>query len=152
MAVAGFRCSNSDFAYCITSGTKDAPTLTEKHRIQFPAGYSEPELFKWLYQETLTIFKRAKCQAVGIKKAEGTVRRSNALEARVQAEAIVTLAAADSGCHRVQRKVSATIAKDLGLKGKGKYLHSQLDTSPLAGFDALSSKLQESALVAWSCL
>jgi hypothetical protein len=152
MTVMGVRCSNSDYTYCILSGTHDTPVVEATAQVSFPKDYSEPELLKWLHQEMSTAFTKHKCDAVGIKKPEATVQRSNALEARIQNDAIVSLAAAEAGCLSVYRKVKATIAKGLGLKGKGKYLETKLDTTAITGFDRYSSKIQEAILVGWSCM
>jgi hypothetical protein len=48
--------------------------------------------------------------------------------------------------------MSSTISKDLGLKGKGKYLKTKLDTSPIKDFENYAQKVQEAILVAWSCI
>lgn len=152
MAVYGIRFSNSDFSFCILTGHSDAPTVAESGRVAFPTGYSEPELLKWLHQEITALLQRQACDALAIKKAEGTVKRSNALETRVQAGAIASLVAAQIGCTKVHRKMSSTVAKDLGLKGKGKYLKTKLDTSVIADFDSYPAKTQEAILVAWSAM
>jgi len=152
MIVIGFRFSNSDYSFSILSGDRDAPVVEETNQISFPKGYNEPELLNWLFQEMTALFQRQSCDAVGIKKAEGTVKRSNSLETRIQAGAISSLAAAQAGCRVVYRKMSSTIAKDLGLKGKGKYLKTKLDTSAIQDFDGYAQKVQEAILVAWSCM
>jgi Holliday junction resolvasome RuvABC endonuclease subunit len=152
MAVYGIRFSNTDFSFCILTGDGDAPTVHDSGRVAFPKGYSEPELLKWLHQEIAALLQRQPCDAMAIKRAEGTVKRSNALETRVQAGAIGSLAAAQMGCNRVYRKMNSTIAKDLGLKGKGNYLKTKLDTSVIEDFDSYPAKTQEAILVAWSCM
>lgn len=152
MTALGFRCSNTDYAYCILSGTRTAPIVRNAKRVSFPNGYSEPELLNWLHLEVAAILDREQCNVVGIKRAEVNVKRSNALEARIQGEAIVSLAAAQSGCLDVHRKVSPTIAKDFGLKGKAKYLESDLDTTLVPQFGTYPPKIQEAILVAWSCM
>jgi hypothetical protein len=152
MAVLGVRCSNTDYAYCVLSGTRDAPSVEAAELILFPKGFSEPELLKWLHQEMAKVFNSHECGAVGIKKPEVPVKRSNSLETRIQCEAIVSLAAAEAGCLSVQRLVKASIAKRLGLKGKANYLRTQLDTTPIDGFDDYTLKVQEAILVGWSCM
>ena len=47
---------------------------------------------------------------------------------------MVIVAGANAGLRRIQRKVSATIAKDLGLKGRARYLRTKLDTSQIPEF------------------
>jgi hypothetical protein len=51
----------------------------------------------------------------------------------------------------VYRKTKPTIAKDLGLKGKGKYLDT-LDCSVFPDYDNEKEKIKEAILVAWSCI
>jgi len=152
MKVLGIRCSNSDYAYCIISGIRMAPAVEATRRVSLPEGYNEAESLKWLRQEMQNIFGSHRFDQVGIKKAETNARRTNALDARIRNEAIVSLVAAESGCLRVAWKVKSTIAKDLGLKGKGKYLESRLDTSPIIGFDAYPREIKEAVLVGWSCM
>lgn len=152
MAVYGIRFSNSDYSYCILSGDQDSPVVEDSNRIAFPKGYNEPELLNWLFQEISALLERYPCDILAIKKAEGTVKHSNALETRIQAGAIASLAAAQIGCIQVYRKMSSTVAKDLGLKGKGKYLKTALDTSVIDNFEGYPGKTQEAILVAWSCM
>lgn len=152
MLVIGLRFSNSDFSFCILSGSQDAPGIVDSGRVAFPKGFTEPELLNWLYQEVAGLLRHHGCDAIAIKRAEGTVKRSNALETRIQAGAIATLAGAQTGCREIYRKMSATVAKDLGLKGKGKYLKTKLDTSAIASFGSYPPKIQEAILVAWSCM
>ena len=89
---------------------------------------------------------------VAVKAAEPMVKRSGALETRIRVEGIALMSAAEAGCSLARRKVKSTIAKDLGMKGKGKYLETRLDTSPIIDFDSYNSKQQEAILVGWSCL
>lgn len=152
MKVMGVRCSNSDYAYCILSGSRESPVVEETKKVSFPKGYNEAEVLQWLHQEMRAVFSKHKCNAIGIKKAETNVVRSNALETRIQSDAIVSLAAAEAGCLAIFRKVKSTIAKDLGLKGKGKYLETKLDASAIAGFHGYSREIKEAILVGWSCM
>lgn len=152
MKVMGVRCSNSYYAYCILSGSREAPVVEATNRISFPVGYNETEVLRWLYQEMQAVFGTHRVDAIGIKKAEANVVRSNALETRIKGDAIVSLAAAEAGCRAVYKKVKSTIAKDLGLKGKGKYLETKLDTSAITGFDGYSQEIKEAILVGWSCM
>ena len=64
----------------------------------------------------------------------------------------IFLLSAKLGINEIESKVKSTIAKDLGLKGKGKYLDTKLDTSCIDNFDKFPKKEQEAILVAWSCL
>ena len=85
---------------------------------------------------------------VVIKKDEGRTR-SNAYEQRVQHEAAVMIAATSHGVKRIVKKVSSTIAKDLGQKGRGSYL-AKLDTTWAGDFDAIPKKEQDAVFAAWS--
>lgn len=152
MRILGIRCSNTDFFYCAITGVKSAPVIEETHRISFPTGYSECELLDWLHKEISDVLGRLRCDAVAIKRAEVNVRRSNSLETRLLAEGVLVQAAAQAGCLNVKRKVAATIAKDLGVKGTASSLKSNVDTSCLQGFDKLADKAREAVLVAWSCM
>ncbi|MBL7224726.1 MAG: hypothetical protein ISS59_01215 [Desulfobacteraceae bacterium] len=152
MIVLGIRCSNTDYTCSILEGDADIPEVKETQHIAFPKGYGEAEALRWFYREMQSLFTSWRIDAVGIKRAETNVKRSNSLELRIQHEGIATLAAAEHGCTAVYRKVNSTIAKDLGLKGKGKYLQTKLDTSPIPNFDNYSKKKQEAILTAWSCM
>lgn len=149
MSIFGFRCSNTDFAYCVLSGTKNSPMVEAAELITYPKGFSEPEVLKWLHQEVFQIFGKHGCSSVAIKKPELSVKRSNSLDTRIECEGIITLASADAGCLSVKRIINASIAKGLGLKGKSRYLKT-LDTSPVRNFDSYPSKVQEAIVAAWS--
>jgi hypothetical protein len=69
----------------------------------------------------------------------------------VENEAMVFLAASNRGLENVSRKIKSTIAKNLGLKGKAKYL-AQLDTSVFPTYAEESTKMQEAILAAWSSM
>ncbi len=148
MRILGVRCSNSDYTCCLLSGDAATPKVENMIHVNYPNGYSEAETLRWLRQEFQKLCNGI--DVVCIKRAETNVKRSNSLEVRIQAEAIVALAAAESGCTKVERKVGSTVAKDLGLKGKAKYLQTKLDTSAIPDFGNYSAKEQESILVAWS--
>lgn len=150
--VLGIRCSNNDFTYCIISGVKDSPVINTRKKIRFPLEFSEAESLLWFYRELHEIFENDKIVSVGIKRTEGNVKRSKHLELRIQYEAIVSLVAAEIGITKIYRKVKSTIAKDLGLKGKAKYLDTRLDTSPIDNFDSFLDKEKEAFLTAWSCM
>ena len=152
MIILGVRCSNTDYTYCILSGDARSPHVDAVKHVSYPNGYTEAETLRWLHQEFQAICGRQTLDAVGIKRAETNVQRSNSLESRIQAEAMVSLAAAEAGCRTVGRKVGSTMAKDLGLKGKAKYLQTKLDTSPIPDFGNYSAKEREAILVAWSCM
>ncbi len=70
MSVLGVRCSNTDLAYCVLSGSKESPAVEAASAIAYPRGFSEPEILKWLRQEVAQIFERHQCSKVVIKKPE----------------------------------------------------------------------------------
>ena len=152
MKVLGVRCSNTDCTFCLLSGSKDSPAVDMSQNIKLPKDFNKAEALNWFSQELETIFKKNKIYAVALKGPEPMVRRSNNLVSRVQNEAIVYLVAARFGIIDVETKVKASIAKQLGLKGKGKYLDTKLDTSVIEGFDNFSVKEREAILVGWSAL
>jgi hypothetical protein len=152
MKILGVRCSNTDYTYCLLSGDAATPVIDDVRHVAFPNGYAEAETLRWLHQEFQTLVSGKTLDAVGIKRAETNVQRSSSLEFRIQAEAIVSLVAAEIGYTSVKRKVGSTLAKDLGLKGKAKYLQTKLDTSVIPDFGDYSAKEQEAILVAWSCM
>jgi hypothetical protein len=59
------------------------------------------------------------------------------------------LAGGARGMRAVFKKVKSTIAKDLGQKGRSKYL-ANLDTSWAPTFDGFSDKEKEAIQAAWS--
>lgn len=152
MKVIALRCSNSDFTYAILEGTRTNPTIIASESISFPKGYEEFSLLYWFYQEIVGIISTHRPTTLVVKATEPMVRRSNNLESRIRIEGIALMAAAEAGCASACRKVKATIAKNLGMKGKSKCLETDLDTSLIFGFDSYKEKSQESILAGWSCL
>lgn len=152
MKIVGIRCSNTDFSCAVLEGTKDAPQLLSCRTTSFPKGYDEHSLLHWFYQEISGILSANSPNGIAVKAAETMVKRSSSLELRIRIEGIALMAAAQAGCSIAPRKVKSTIAKDLGMKGKAKYLETEFDSSPIAGFDNYKDKEQESILVAWSSL
>lgn len=146
------RCSNSDFTYAIINGDKKSPEIVVAKRTAFPKNFSEGERLHWFHQELTAIFVDSKPDAITLKGPEPLVKRSNALDSRLHNEAIVFLVATANGIISVSKKASSTIAKDLGLKGKGSYLKSKLDTSPIDNFDSYSEKEKEAILAGWSSM
>ena len=80
------------------------------------------------------------------------VKRSNNLDCRLHNEAIILMVAESNGIKQASKKTNATIAKDLGLKGRPKYLKTQLDTSIIDEYDSYNSKIQEAILAGWSSM
>ncbi len=152
MKILAVRCSSSDFAHATIEGSQQSPTVIESAVIGFPKGYGEHALFHWFHQEIKGLIDNHGPDGVAVKAAEPMVKRSGTLETRIRVEGIALMSAAEAGCTTACRKVKSTIAKDLGMKGKGKYLETKLDTSPIANFDSYNTKQQEAILVGWSCL
>ncbi len=152
MAFLGIRCSNHDYSFAILSGTKESPKVDQKDTIAFPKGYSKPNSLKWFLQELQELFeKNPSIRVIGIKGAEPMASRGKAFIERIENETIVYLSAANSGIKAIFRKPKVTIAKDLGLKGKAKYL-ADLECNFFPDFKKESEKIQEAVLVAWSCI
>lgn len=152
MRVLGIRCSNTDYSYVVIIGTKDSPLIEKSDSVTFPKGYGRGESLKWFFQEIDAIFNEVKIDRIAIKGAEFPAKKGNAFIERIENESIVFFVGANHGVIESSRKVKSTIAKDLGLKGKGKYLQTKLDTSVIESYNSYESKLQEAILVAWSSL
>lgn len=149
MAILGIRCSNSDFAYAILEGTKDSPNLVHTEQINYPIGFTKQYSLKWFFQEISGIVTQNEIESIVLKGYEGQVRRKNTFVDRIDHEAIIFLVAGNRDIRFVSRKVKSTIAKDLGFKGKGRYL-SRIDNTKIDEFGGYSDKIQEAILCAWS--
>ncbi len=152
MNILGVRCSNTDFSFAAVSGTRADPVLHCVGTHPIPKGYAIPDALKWLLQELETLGAKHKISHWVIKGAEPMATRDKTFVSRVEFEAMVSLAAANSGSVNVVRKVKRTIAKDLGLPGKVKALKSDLDISLISGLDQMSEKQFEAVVAAWSAL
>jgi hypothetical protein len=148
LTVLGVRCSNRDFAYAVLSGSKATPHQIEVRSLTYPKGFGKPQSLHWLAQEVDALLNRHSVQKIVIKRFEGQTR-GGPFEERVEHEAAVMLAGGARGMRAVFKKVRSTIAKDLGQKGRAKYL-TNLDTSWTPGFDGLSDKEKEAVHAAWS--
>ena len=149
--ILGLRCSNSDYYYVLLSGTKVAPKLHDHGLVQYPTGLTKPASLKWMFDEVRDRLGKSNAKKVVLKGPEPAATKSPSLVERVEYEAAVLIACGEIGMNAVCKKVKSTIAKDLGMKGRGKYLLS-FDTSRLAGFDTLPEKGREAALAAWTGL
>lgn len=150
MEVLGVRCSSREYSFVVLSGNRQCPQIKEKGRVLFPKTISRPQELKWFMLEIETILKKYNITLISIKGTEGMASRGKPFVARVENEAAIYIAAANNGIKMVYKKVGSTIAKDLGLKGKAKYLVTKLDTSPIPKFNELHKNMQEAILVAWS--
>jgi hypothetical protein len=137
--VLGLRCSNTDYHHVLLSGTKKAPVMEGIGVINYPEGLKKQFALKWMVDEIRDWLKKAKIEKVVIKGPEPMAMRTTGLVERVEYEAAVLIACADHGLKAVFKKVKSTIAKDLGLKGKGKYLLT-FDTSAFKDFEELPDK------------
>jgi len=152
MPVLGIRCSNSDYAYAVVDGDTKHPTVIEEQLVVYPKDYQKPKLLRWFYQEIEGILTKHRINRVVIKGAEAMATRDKAFVERTEHEAIAILSAGDKGITVVARKMKATIAKDLGMKGRAKYLDTKLDKSAIEDFDEKLPKIREAILAAWSAL
>jgi len=101
-------------------------------------------------REIEALLKANEVGLVIIRQFEGRAK-GTAYEDRVEAEAAVAIAAGNAGIRTVHKKRQGSLAKDLGLKGRARYLKT-MDKSQLAGYVDMADKLQEAALCAWSAL
>lgn len=150
-ATLGLRFSSKDYTYMILSGSKVLPVVVEHDTIKFPSGYSKPHRLRWVYQEIEEICEKHKPKSIGIKGDEGVATRGAAFVEKTEMEAVVFLVSYNLGIKQIDRKVKNTLAKDLGMKGKAKYLN-KLDYSCIPGFADYSKNEQEALLAAWSQL
>ena len=148
MTVLGVRCSNKDFSYAVLDGTKQAPALVACGTLSFPAGFAPAQSLFWLFQEATDLLEAHSISKIVIKRFEGKAR-GGSFEVRVEHEAAVMLAAGARGNHAVFKKVKSTLAKDLGQKGRARYL-AQLDTSWAPEYSDLPPNQQEAVQAAWS--
>ena len=149
MTLLGIRCSTKDYAFAIIEGTKSHPIVRRAALIPFPKSYSRPQALHWFLQEIDELLRSADFAGVLLKGFEGRTRDKSFVE-RVEHEGVAQLAAAARNLE-ARRKISSTIAKDLGLKGRKHYLET-LDTSPIPDFEGQPERVQEAILVAWSAL
>lgn len=150
MNVLGIRCSNSDYSFAILTGTKISPEIIIFRQTNYPKGFTKPHSVKWLYQEIETLVSDYSIKKI-VMKASEAISAQKTLEDRIEHEAMIFLVAANHNIRDVSKKRKNTIASNLGLKGKSKYL-AKLDTSILPNFDTCNDKIKEAILVAWSDL
>jgi len=152
MKTFSIRCSNTDFTYAVIDGDKSSPKVLEQAKVNFPKNFSEGEKLHWFNQEINTLIQQHSPESVVLKGAEPLAKRSKSLDERLHVESVVIMTAGANGIKNCTKKVKSTIAKDLGLKGKGKYLQTKLDTSVIDDFDSYNTKAQEAILAGWSSL
>ena len=149
MNVLGMRCSNKDFAWALLSGAKDAPEVVGTGEVIFPKGYWKGGSLKWFLQEVEVLLDAHEVGKIVMKAFEG-LNRGRTFEDRIEHEAMVYFAGANRGLKLVAKKPKSTIAKDLGLKGRARYLSTKLDTSVIESFNDYSDKTRDAILAAWS--
>jgi hypothetical protein len=152
MIILGIRCSTSEFSFAIIEGTLKTNKLLLSARTKYPNGYNHCELLKWLHNEIGDLITKYKPNGIGVKGTEAMGMKGKSYGERMELEAMIFLQAAENGIKYAKRKVNGTIAKDLGLKGKGKYLADGVDYSGITDFEKLSQHLQEAVQVALSML
>lgn len=149
MSVLGIRCSNKDFTYAVLTGTKKNPTLQCIASVIVPKNFSRPRALHWMVQEVDGLIAKHAISKIVMKASEGRFRGKTYSD-RVELEASVYVAAGMKGMSAVFKKVTSTIAKDLGLKGRGRYLQTSLDTSVIPSYAGHSDKEKEAILAGWS--
>ncbi len=149
MNVLGIRCSNTDYTYAVMSGTKQTPQVVVCSTITYPQGYSKVQSLSWLLQEIEDLIKKHSISLVSMKRFEGRTK-GNAYEDRVEHEAMVYLAGANCGLRGVFKKVNSTIAKNLGLKGRARYLAKSLNTSSIPSYCDYSEREKDAIHAGWS--
>lgn len=152
MNILGIKCSSKDFSYSIIKGNQESVTLSDSGTVTFPKGYSDSETLKWLSQEIEGLIKKHSIHGIGVKGVEPMGMKGKAYGARMEKEGIIFLQAALCGIKYIKRKVKVTIAKDLGMKGKSKYLETKADFTGIEGYDSTNINTQESIQVAVSML
>jgi hypothetical protein len=148
MIALGLRCTNRGYTYSIASGTKSSPEVLGLDTVAAPKGYAKPHVLKWFFQELEDRLRAHKVAVIAIKGTEGLAPRGPTFVDRVHLEAIAFLIGGVHGI-RVVQKVKSTIAKDLGLKGKARYLKT-LDTSTLADFAGQPEVVKDALQIALS--
>jgi hypothetical protein len=146
--ILGIRCSNKDYSFAVVHGTKDTPKLVASDTIPLPKGFSKPHSLKWLYQEAEALLDKHDISKIVVKRFEGRTR-GTIFENRVENETAFMLAGANRGMKAIFKKVKSTIAKDLGQKGRAKYL-ANLSTESIPEFGHLQDKVQEAVMAARS--
>jgi hypothetical protein len=147
--VLGLRCTNSGYCFAVMTGTKQSPVIKHSDTVSAPKGYPKPQKLGWMQQEVHDLCRRHQIHVICMKGTEGLAARGAGFVERVELEAVVFLAANHLGIKRVVKKVKSTLAKDLGQKGKARYL-AALDTRAFPGFATMSKNKQEAIYAAWT--
>jgi hypothetical protein len=151
MAVVGFRCGTDGVRCVIMDGTRAHPVVLESRRLRFPVNLQWPGQLAWLRTEISQILQQLSPAAVCFKKAEAVASFSAGAVSRIEAEAIVQLAAHECGVECIRGTVKRTLKSDLGWDGAIRYVDRAIDDAPLAGLSR-NCEEREAALAAWSSL
>lgn len=152
MIILGLRCSPSEFSFSVMEGTLKSHMLVATGRIKYPTGYNHCELLRWLHNEIGGLIGKYQVNGIGVKGTEAMGMKGKSYGERMELEAMIFLQAIQHGIKYAKRKVKSTIAKDIGLKGKGKYLTDGFDYFSIDNFSKMSQHLQEATQVALSML
>ncbi len=125
--------------------------MRAQQTVSSPKGFAKAPRLKWMCHEMTDLCRKYNVDAVCMKGSEGLAARGSAFVERTEMEAIVFYAANELGIKPVFKKVKSTIAKDLGQKGKAKYLLT-MDTSAFPELAGMDGTTQEAALAAWSAM
>ena len=149
MMILGLRCSNSGYTFAVLSGSRKSPAIIAKGSVDTPKGFAKPQKLRWMAQEMHDLCKRHNITCIAMKGTEGLASRGSSFVERIEIEAAVFMSGAELGIKPVVKKVKSTIAKDLGQKGKAKYLE-RIDTSIILNFSDYNEHEKEAVFVAWS--
>jgi hypothetical protein len=148
--VIGFRCTPQEIALVVLKGTKDQPVVVTSDVAKRPSNLSDPAFFCWVHKEIRDLLTANSPKRISFKKAEHGPRRSAATERRAQVEAILQVAAYDSGYKQVPSLTKSQIAAAMCYKGIITDVITALDGTPLEDFK--KDERGEAALAAWSIL
>jgi hypothetical protein len=148
--VIGFRCSPQEIALVVLKGTKEDPVIVTSDVVKRPANLSDPAFFSWVHKEIKDLLTTNSPKRISFKKAEHGPTRSSSTERRAQVEAILQVAAYDTGYKQIAGMTKSQIAAAIGYEGTIKEVILALDGTPLEEFK--KDERGEAALVAWSVL
>lgn len=148
--VIGFRCSPHGVALVVLRGTRAEPVLVKSEIAVRPANLTDPAFFSWAHKEIRDLLATNGAKRIRFKRAEHGPARSSSTERRAQVEAILQMAAYDSGYMQVTGVTKSQIAKAIGYVGAAKGVAAALDGTPMEAFRI--DDRGEAALAAWSAL
>ena len=148
--VIGFRCSPQEIAVVLLKGTKETPVIVTSDVVKRPANLTDPAFFSWVHKEIRDLLTTNAPKRVCFKKAEHSPNRSASSERRAQVEAILQVAAYDTGYKQIAGMTKSQIAAAIGYEGTIKEVVLALDGAPME--ELKKDDRGEAALVAWSIL